>query len=113
MEKRTQVLEICIERLRRGISVCLFPEGTRSSLKDCEMLPFQKGAFLIAQQAGVRIVPMSISHTGEVMPVDALFPLYPAIGFTKIHVHPPVSTEGKTVKDIMLEVNLRLTFNAL
>lgn len=104
MEKRTQVLDICIDRLKRGISVCLFPEGTRSSLPNAEMLPFQKGAFLIAQQAGVRIVPMSISHTGEIMPVDALFPLYPALWYSKIHVHPPVSTEGKNLKELMSEV---------
>ena len=104
MEKRTQVLDLCIDRLRRGISVCLFPEGTRSSLSGAEMLPFQKGAFLIAQQAGVRIVPMSISHTGEMMPTDALFPLYPTLGYTRIHIHPPVSSEGKTIKELSNEV---------
>lgn len=104
MAKRTEVLDLCIDRLKRGISVCLFPEGTRSSLSNAEMLPFQKGAFLIAQQAGVRIVPMSISHTGEMMPTDALFPLYPTLGYTKIHVHPPVSTDGKDVKALMKEV---------
>lgn len=104
MEKRTQVLENCIDRLKRGVSVCLFPEGTRSSLDGGEMLPFQKGAFMIAQQAGVRIVPMSISHTGEIMPTDAIFPLYPSLGYTRIHVHPPIPTKGKDLKELMKEV---------
>ena len=67
MRKRTQVLENCIDRLKQGVSVCLFPEGTRSSLEYGEMLPFQKGAFMIAQLAGVRIVPLSVSHTGEMI----------------------------------------------
>lgn len=103
MEKRTQVLENCIDRLKRGVSVCLFPEGTRSSLDGGEMLPFQKGAFMIAQQAGVRIVPMSISHTGEIMPTDAIFPLYPSLGYTRIHVHPPIPTKGKDLKELIKE----------
>ena len=104
MEKRTQVLENCIDRLKRGVSVGLFPEGTRSSLENGEMLPFQKGAFMIAQLAGVRIVPLSISHTGEIMPTDAIFPLYPSLGYTKIHIHPPISTEDKSLKELMNEV---------
>lgn len=40
-EQRTGVLEDCIDRLKRGISICLFPEGTRSSLKGAEMLVIQ------------------------------------------------------------------------
>jgi 1-acyl-sn-glycerol-3-phosphate acyltransferase len=66
--------------------------------------PFQKGAFLIAQQAGVRIVPLSLSHTGEVMPTDALFPLCPAFGYTRIHINPPIEVEGKDIKQLMREV---------
>ena len=104
VQKRTQVLDHCIDRLRRGISICLFPEGTRSSLGEAEMLPFQKGAFMIAQQANVRIVPLSLSHTGEMMPTDALLPLYPTLGYTRIHIHPPICPIGKELKDLMNEV---------
>jgi len=74
------------------------------------MLPFQKGAFLIAQQANVRIVPLSLSHTGEVMPVDALFPLRPGLGYTRIHIHPPVTTAGRDIKEIMAEVMFNVMY---
>lgn len=104
MAKRTEVLDQCIDRLKRGVSICLFPEGTRSSLPNGEMLPFQKGAFLIAQQAGVRIVPVSLSHTGEMMPSNYLLPLRPGLFYPRLHVHPPVETTGKTVKELMTEV---------
>lgn len=104
MAKKTAVLELCIERLKRGISVCLFPEGTRSQLPNAEMLPFSKGAFLIAQQAKVRMVPISLSHTGEVMPCDALFPLRPAWFLPRVHVHPPVETANKSIKELRQEV---------
>ena len=59
---------------------------------------------MIAQQANVRIVPLSISHTGEIMPVDAMFPIMPALGYTRIHIHPPVETSGKEIKVLMSEV---------
>ena len=108
MEKRTQVLEDCIDKLQRGVSVCLFPEGTRSSLESGEMLPFHKGAFMIAQLSGVRIVPLSISHTGEVMPTDAIFPLYPSLGYVKLHIHPPISTGSKKLNFLMREVRLSI-----
>jgi 1-acyl-sn-glycerol-3-phosphate acyltransferase len=104
MANGVEVLEQCIDRLRRGISICLFPEGTRSSLPDAEMLSFSKGAFLIAQQAGVRLVPVSLSHTGEVMPTNALLPVRPGCLFTRLHVHSPVETEGKTIKELRTEV---------
>lgn len=104
MAKKTEVLDQCINRLKRGISICLFPEGTRSSLPNGEMLPFQKGAFLIAQQAGVRMVPVSLSHTGEIMPTDCILPLRPGLFYPRLHIHPPVETTGKTVKELSAEI---------
>ena len=104
MSKRTEVLEQCMDRLRSGVSVCLFPEGTRSSLPDGEMLPFQKGAFLIALMANVPIVPLSVSHSATLMPKDAWLPLRPGLSLPRIHVHPPVSVEGKNLADLMQQV---------
>ena len=42
----------------RGTSLWLFPEGTRSMRQYHDMLPFKKGAFHLAVQAGVPIVPV-------------------------------------------------------
>jgi 1-acyl-sn-glycerol-3-phosphate acyltransferase len=53
-----------ISRLRAGVSIVLFPEGTRS-LSD-ELLPFQRGGFLLALKAGLPIVPVGIEGSRRV-----------------------------------------------
>ncbi|HSN93188.1 MAG TPA: lysophospholipid acyltransferase family protein [Anaeromyxobacteraceae bacterium] len=52
--------------LDRGVSVMLFPEGTRSTTGD--LLPFKTGAFRLALEAGVPVLPVAVSGTGAGMP---------------------------------------------
>lgn len=58
------------ERVRSGTSVLLFPEGSRS--QDGRLLPFKKGGFMLAQLAGVPVVPIVICGTGAIMPKRSL-----------------------------------------
>jgi putative phosphoserine phosphatase/1-acylglycerol-3-phosphate O-acyltransferase len=53
-----------VETLRGGLSVAVSPEGTRSYTP--EVGPFKKGAFHIAMQAGVPVIPVVIRNAGEV-----------------------------------------------
>ncbi len=53
------------ERLGQGISVVVFPEGTRSA--DGQLLPFKRGGFRLAEKAGAAIVPVTINGTGLLM----------------------------------------------
>lgn len=48
-------------------SVYMFPEGTRSYAKEPMMLPFKKGAFHLAVQAGVPIVPVVVANYSDVL----------------------------------------------
>jgi 1-acyl-sn-glycerol-3-phosphate acyltransferase len=50
-----------VDTLKQGLSVFIFPEGTRSS--DGRLQPFKKGAFAMAIEAGVPVVPVSIAGT--------------------------------------------------
>jgi 1-acyl-sn-glycerol-3-phosphate acyltransferase len=60
------VVDTCVKRLQGGSSIYIFAEGTRS--RDGYVQPFKQGAFVIAKRSGCRIVPISISGTGRLMP---------------------------------------------
>jgi 1-acyl-sn-glycerol-3-phosphate acyltransferase len=53
-------------RIRAGQSIVAFPEGTRS--RDGHLLPFKKGPFLLAQEAGVPVVPFAIHGGPAILP---------------------------------------------
>ncbi len=62
-------LQLAGERIRGGISVVMFAEGTRS--EDCRVLPFKKGPFALAMQARVPVVPIAITGSGILMPKNS------------------------------------------
>jgi 1-acyl-sn-glycerol-3-phosphate acyltransferase len=51
----------CRERLAGHVSIMMFPEGTRSPTR--ELLPFKDGAFRLAVEAGVPVLPLAIHGT--------------------------------------------------
>jgi 1-acyl-sn-glycerol-3-phosphate acyltransferase len=77
------------ENLRRGKSYVVYPEGTRSP--DGRLLPFKKGAFIMAMDAGVPIVPVTISGGTAVMPKGKMSVLPATI---RITIHEPIPVEG-------------------
>lgn len=54
-----------VDLVKSGISVCIFPEGTRNKTKDT-FLPFHDGSFKIAEKGGVPVIPMSIVNSSAV-----------------------------------------------
>jgi 1-acyl-sn-glycerol-3-phosphate acyltransferase len=54
------------EKIREGVSVLIFPEGTRSI--NGSLRTFKKGGFILAIQAGVPIVPVIVRGTYDIMP---------------------------------------------
>ena len=55
-----------IELMKCGISICIFPEGTRNKVVDT-FLPFHEGSFKIAQKANCPIVPITINNSAAVL----------------------------------------------
>ncbi len=63
--KAAMSLKRAAQAVREGRTVLVFPEGTRS--KTDELLPFKRGAFELAIEAGVPIVPAWIEGAGEIL----------------------------------------------
>ena len=90
-----RALEPAVAKLRDGISLVIAPEGTRSPTP--ALGPFRKGAFHVAMQAGVPIVPIVIRNSGELMWRGALTI---HSGTVQVAVLPPVPTAGWVAGDI-------------
>ena len=82
-------LDAAAVRIRGGTSVVTFPEGTRSP--DAEVWPFKRGSFLMALQAQVPVVPLSLAGVKRVAP-RGIFTLRP--GTVHLKIHPPIATAG-------------------
>jgi len=64
------ILHLLLQKLREGSNVLIFPEGSRSV--DGKLLPFKKGAFSLAIESGVPIVPVVISGTRHLVPKGSI-----------------------------------------
>jgi 1-acyl-sn-glycerol-3-phosphate acyltransferase len=87
-------LERAAQRIAGGTSVAVFPEGTRSA--DGSVRPFKKGSFVLAIEAGVPVIPVSLVGVKRVAP-QGLLGLRP--GELAMTLHPPVPTAGRCVEE--------------
>ncbi|MFN2512057.1 MAG: lysophospholipid acyltransferase family protein [Pyrinomonadaceae bacterium] len=88
-ERALETTTAATERIRSGISFGVFAEGTRA--KPGQFLPFKKGAFYMAVQAGVPIVPVAIKNTDVLMGKGTGHSRPGTIEFVLL---PPVATAG-------------------
>lgn len=90
-----QALVECRDRLDKKVSVMIFPEGTRS--RSGELQEFKDGAFRLAVQAGVPILPLAVTGTRE-----ALVKHDWRFGYSRaeVRVLDPIPTEGLTNDDV-------------
>ena len=77
-------------RIAAGESVAVFPEGTRS--RDGQVLPFKKGSFVLALEAGVPVVPVSLRGVKLLTERGLVRMRAGAVGLV---VHPPIDTRGR------------------
>lgn len=69
MKEGLKVILKAIEYVKSGISICIFPEGTRNKDRDnpTSLLPFKEGSFKIAIKTGCKIVPMALIGTADIL----------------------------------------------
>jgi len=90
-----EAMATCREVLANRVSVMIFPEGTRSAT--AEMLPFKDGAFRLAIDAGVAILPLAVHGTATALPKHGWrFGRSTAV----VKVLEPVETTGLTPTDV-------------
>ena len=63
-----KVILTAIDYVKSGVSICIFPEGSRNKQEDqpASVQPFKEGSFKIAQKTGCPIIPMAITGTDDV-----------------------------------------------
>jgi putative phosphoserine phosphatase/1-acylglycerol-3-phosphate O-acyltransferase len=88
-----------VDSLLSGKSLVIAPEGTRSPTP--KLLPFKKGAFHLAMQAGVPMVPIVMRNAGEVMPAHSIL-ITP--GTVQVAVLPPIPTARWTPNNLNRQV---------
>jgi 1-acyl-sn-glycerol-3-phosphate acyltransferase len=98
-EKALASLEAAKAKIINGTSVIFFPEGTRS--RDGRMRPFKKGAFKMALDLGLPLLPVTINGSKNILPsrTTRLFP-----GRVRMVIHPHIPTNGvteETIQDLM------------
>jgi 1-acyl-sn-glycerol-3-phosphate acyltransferase len=101
-----KMMATCKSWLDRGVSVLMFPEGTRSKTGD--LLPFKLGAFTLAKQADVPIVPIVICGTIEAVPPNAILSQR---GLVHVYVRvcePVESTPFESAEALSSEVRTRM-----
>jgi 1-acyl-sn-glycerol-3-phosphate acyltransferase len=84
-----------LDRLGDGVGILFFAEGTRSD--DGRLLPFKRGAFRLAIEQQLPVLPVTLSGTRDVLPARSL-KLFP--GRCSMHIHPPIDTTGLTLNDV-------------
>jgi 1-acyl-sn-glycerol-3-phosphate acyltransferase len=77
-----------LDRIRKGVSVVVFPEGTRS--EDGKIRDFKKGGFVLAIKGGIPIVPISISGSRFILRKNSI-KFHP--GEIKIVISDPIDTK--------------------
>lgn len=93
-DSRRKALDAAVRTLRSGISMLVFPEGTRNQTGS--LLPFRPGPFQMAIEAGVPVVPITIHGAAERMPKGSV---YMRPGSMAVKFHAPVSTAGMRLED--------------
>jgi 1-acyl-sn-glycerol-3-phosphate acyltransferase len=99
-ESAIKSLNVAANQIKSGVSVLIFPEGTRS--RDGKIRPFKKGGFVMAIESGVPIVPVVITGTRSIM-TKGKFRVN--AGHVRMVIHKPIDTSAYTreTKEALME----------
>ena len=93
-ERATQAIDTAARSVQSGNSLLMFPEGTRS--RTGELLPFKKGAFVLALQLSVPVIPVAVIGGRQIMPKHS-FRI--RRGRMRVVIGEPIPVEGMSFGD--------------
>ncbi len=97
--KASRSIDDAAEKIKGGVSVLVFPEGTRSTTG--ELLPFKRGGFSLAVRSGAPVVPVAVTGTKDIMKKGGLS-IRPAD--VEISIGAPISTKDMDEKELSRRV---------
>jgi len=98
-DKAIEAMKPAVEALKSGKSLAIFPEGTRSY--NYTLGKFKKGAFHLAMQAGVPIVPIVVKNAHDVMPRGKMY-IQPTV--VEVVILSPISTDDWTKENMNAKI---------
>ncbi len=96
-EQAVASLRAARAKMEDGVSVVIFPEGTRSASHQT-LLPFKKGGFMLALETGFPIVPIVVRGSREILPRGSW---QPAPGEIEVVVGAPIAVDGVAREELM------------
>ena len=97
LASKRRVLELASNHLKKGVGVCIYPEGGIPKDKRMILGKFKSGAFKLAIENGVDILPITFANNRRHLP-DFFQGGYPGTIYATVHT--PISVTGMTKKDI-------------
>jgi 1-acyl-sn-glycerol-3-phosphate acyltransferase len=104
-DSKNEMLEKSLNKLKNGVSIMMFPEGTRSLNNEIGF--FKRGAFQLALQADVALLPVLIDGTGGILPKHGL--IFGTGHKIRIKVLDPILPEtfnNDTPEDLAMKVSI-------
>ena len=102
-KSRKESFEKMKQVLKKGMHMCIYPEGTRNRTNE-PLKKFYDGAFKLATDTGTSIIPAIILNTRKAVPVHKSFYFLPHK--LEMHFLPPVGVESKTTDELREEIFL-------
>jgi len=106
-EQSVASLRAARSKMDEGVSVMIFPEGTRSG-PDQALLPFKKGGFMLALETGFPIVPIAVRGSREILPRGSW---QPAAGEIEVVVGAPIPVVGAHRDELLERVRVFMLAN--
>lgn len=98
--KKDEFIQIAKDKLANGVSLWIFPEGTRS--RNSELLPFKSGGFHLAKDTATKIVPVAIVNTRAILPPKKVGV---TVGQTvAVRVGEPIDPSGYDTPELQVEL---------